>query len=388
VDSIKDETLVNHQPQEFLPEGNKAVVAPIYHSVKFTAETCKEFRELFTKNDGHYVYSRVSNPTVRQVELLLAKIQGREEAIAVGSGVAALSASFLSLLKPGDHVLMFLESYKPTRYLLRNLMGKFGVESSMVSLVDKSNWERELKPGKTKLIVFESPTNPMTRIADIEALTRAAKDCGALTLMDNTFAGFHNHGQYPVDIFVHSLTKFAGGHGDAMGGIIIGNSEVIKKIRFDVIEIGPVLDPYAAYLFLRGMKTYFLRYKKCSDNCLEVAKFLETHPSVEKVYYPGLPSHPEYALAKKQLRDFGGILSFKLRGGNTELERFVDRLKLFVLTGSLGSTESLVAPTKSFYAGDFDEKQLRIVDIHDSTVRLSVGIEAVEDLIHDLQQAL
>jgi cystathionine beta-lyase/cystathionine gamma-synthase len=388
VSKYKDETLVTHQPGETLIPGNRAVVPPVYHSVKYTCDTLEMAGKIWTQHEGRYAYSRVSNPTVRQLELLLAELQGREDAIAVGSGVAALSVCFLALLRPEDHVLLFLESYQPTRYLIQNLMGRFGIRSSLVSIHDRTTWEKKIEPGKTKLIVFESPTNPMTRIADLTALTSAAKKCGALTLMDNTFAGFHNHGQFPIDIFIHSLTKFGNGHGDAMGGVIIADRNILQKLRMDALELGPVLDPHAAYLVLRGMKTYFLRYERSCENAMKVAQFLENHPAVTSVLYPGLASHPEYALGKRQTKDFGAVIALDLKDGEQAVERFINKLQLFILAGSLGSTESLVNIVKRAYASDFTVEQLKAVGISDATVRLSVGIEAASDLISDLEHAL
>jgi len=380
---MKEESLVNHPPQVDLDTDNRPLVAPIYQSVKFGVESTESLN-----NKNIFFYSRVANPTLRQLELLCAQLQQREEAIAVSSGVAAVSSCLLNLLKTGDHVILFLESYAPTRYLVRTLLAKFGVTSSLLNIGDSAGLLKALKQHKTRLILLECPTNPMTRIPDVEFIASAAKAHGALTMMDNTFSGFHNLGSTKIDLFVHSLTKFASGHGDVMGGMIIGNSDLIPSIRHECTELGPTLDPHAAYLIQRGMKTYFLRYQKQCENALAVALWLEKHPGVENILYPGLQSHPEHQRAKDLLRDFGSIIAFDVKGPGKTCDTFLNRIKFIHLAGSLGSTDSLAAPVKHFYARDFDESQLKTVGISHRTVRLSIGIEAIEDILGDLAQGL
>jgi cystathionine beta-lyase/cystathionine gamma-synthase len=237
------------------------------------------------------------------------------------------------------------------------------------------------------VVIFESPTNPVTKIADIGHLTAHAARANALTVMDNTFAGFHNHGEFPVDIFLHSLTKFASGHGDVMGGAIIGNRDLINPMRKDVQSLGPTLDPHAAFLIQRGMRTYCLRYERQCANALAVSRFLETHPKVSRVFYPGLETHPQHLLAKRQMRDFGSVVSFELTAPSAG-SRFADALKFFSITPSIGSTESLVMPPALLGGQDIPAAQRAASLIGARTVRLSIGIEAVADLIADLAQAL
>ena len=199
----------------------------------------------------------------------------------------------------------------------------------MLSIEDVAASSRRCRERPTRLVVFETPTNPVTKIADIERLTRAARAHGALTLLDNTFAGFHNHGQYEVDIFVHSLTKYASGHGDVMGGAVIARTELIKVMRTDFVTLGAFLDPHAAFLILRGLKTYFLRNREQAANAMQVAQFLANHEQVARVFYPGLAAHPQHALARAQMDDFGSIVSFDIRGGAEGGRRFADALRLF-----------------------------------------------------------
>src|SRR5580658_10555297 len=224
---MKDNTRVNHPPAVNVPADNRPLVAPIYQSVKFTFYNTAETQRFLRGEREGFFYSRTANPTLRQLELLLAQLQGREDCLLVGSGVASIAATLLSLCKQGDHVLAFIESYGPTRYIVQHILAKCGVTHTLLSIEDLPGVERVLRGQPTRLLIFESPTNPVNKIADIAALTRLARAHGAMTLLDNTFAGVHQHGQYDIDIYLHSLTKFASGHGDVMGGAVIANSAVI-----------------------------------------------------------------------------------------------------------------------------------------------------------------
>ena len=389
---MKPRTLVNHPPAADLAPDNRPVVAPIYQSVKFAFDTVAETQRLLRGEREGYFYTRDSNPTTRQLERLLADLQGREECLCVGSGVAAVSSALFGLLKGGDHVLCFAESYGPSRHFLRRMLGRYGVTHTLMSIEDDEGIERELAARPTRLVLFESPTNPVTKIADIARLTRAARAHGALTVMDNTFAGFHNHGQYDVDMFVHSLTKFANGHSDVMAGAIIANAALLKSIRHDVTTLGPVLDPHAAFLVLRGMRTYYLRYEAQCASAQRIAAWLEAHPAVARVHYPGLASHPRHALAREQMHDFGAVVSFDLAegpGGAMECgRRFTDTLQLFAATPSLGSVESLVMPPQIMQPRDMPDELRAATALTPGTVRLSIGIEDCDDLIEDLGRGL
>ncbi len=385
---MRRNTRVNHPPAVAVPGDNRPLVAPIYQSVKFSFDDSLETeRHLRGERDGFF-YSRTSNPTLRQLELLLAGIQGREDCLLTGSGVAALSASLLSLCRRGDHVLAFVESYGPTRYLVQHLLAKFGVAHTLLSIEDLAGIERVLADVPTRLVIFESPTNPVTRIADIAHLTAHAQRAGTLTLLDNTFAGFHNHGQFPVDLFLHSLTKYASGHGDVMGGAIIGSSRLLAQMRRDVVSLGPTLDPHAAFLIQRGMRTYFLRQERQCATAMAVSRFLAAHRRVTRVFYPGLETHPRHALARQQMSDFGSIVSFELEGELAHGDRFADALRFFSIAASLGSTESLVLPPRLLRAPDLTREQRALSALTPGTVRLSIGIEDAEDLIEDLATAL
>jgi len=385
---MNNNTFVNHPPEVVVPADNRPLVAPIYQSVKFSFDDAKETMNFFRGERPGYFYSRNSNPTLRQLELTLAQMQGRRDCLLVGSGVATIAATLLSLCSHGDHILAFIESYGPTRYLVQHLLAKFGITHTLLSIEDLDGIERLLDAKPTRLAIFESPTNPVTKIADIEHLTRHAKRTGCLTVMDNTFAGFHNHGAFDVDVFLHSLTKYASGHGDVMGGAIIADAALIDGMRKTVVSMGPTLDPHAAFLIQRGMRTYFLRYQRQCANALEVGRFLHAHARVRRVFHPGLETHPQHALARRQMSDFGTIVSFELDGGIDHGNRFANALQLFAITSSVGSTESLVMPPQLLGGQEYTAAQREISLIGNGTVRLSIGIEEAADLIADLKQAL
>jgi cystathionine beta-lyase/cystathionine gamma-synthase len=385
---MKKRTRVNHPPDVELPSGNRSVVAPIYQSVKFEFDTLAETEAYLSGKRPGFFYSRISNPTTRQLELLLAELQERDDCLVTASGAGAISQTLLSLTQQGDHVVCFVETYNPSRHLIRRLLGRFGVSHTLLSIEDLTGVERALQARPTRLVFFESPTNPVTKIADIAALTRLARAAGALTVLDNTFAGFHQHGRQEVDVFVHSLTKYASGAGDVMGGAVIARGELIRDMRADFGVLGGTLDPHAAFLILRGLKTYFVRYRAQCASAARVAQLLASHPAVARTHYPGLPTHPQHALATQQMQDFGTIVSFELRGGAGAARRFADTLELFALTPSLGSTESLVVTAQILASRDLNAEQQRISAVTGGTIRLSIGLEDPDDLLADVSRAL
>jgi cystathionine beta-lyase/cystathionine gamma-synthase len=385
---MKKTTSINHPPEVELPPGNRPLVMPIYQSVKFDFETLDDTLEFLRGDRPGFFYSRAANPTTRQLELQLAGMQGRDDCVVTGSGVGAIAETLLALTRQGDHVLCFVETYNPTRYLIRRLLARFGVNSTMLSIEDLAGVERVLRTTPTRLVVFESPTNPVTKVADIEAITRFAQAHGALTVLDNTFAGLHQHAQYPVDIFIHSLTKYASGAGDVMGGAVIARSDIIRSLRGEFGTLGGILDPHAAFLIARGLKTYYLRYEAQTRAAQHIAEMLAAHPDVEKVHYPGLPGHPQHELARRQMEHFGTVVTLDVRGGEAAAARFADALQYFAITASLGSTESLVVPPQMMSSRDLTAEQVEMSGVGAGTVRLSIGLEDVDDLSADLNQAL
>lgn len=385
---MKPPTRVNHPPDVQVPDDNRPLVAPIYQSVKFTFDDVEETqRQSRGERDG-FVYSRVSNPTLRQLELTLAELQGRDACLLTASGIAAVHLALLSLCKQGDHVICFAEMYQPTRYIVRRLLLRYGVRHTVLSITDTAAIEQTLASTPTRLIVFETPTNPVLKIADLVRITAAARAHGALTVLDNTFSGFHNYSQFDIDVFVHSLTKYASGHGDVMGGAVIANQPIVDSMSADHVVTGATLDPHTAFLIQRGMKTYPLRYQRQCANALAVAQFLDSRSEVARVVYPGLQSHPQHALARSQMQDSGTIVTVELQGDRERVRTFAESLQLFAISASLGSTESLVQPGELMRPRDLSEQERHWAGISDLTVRLSVGIEDADDLIADLGQAL
>jgi cystathionine beta-lyase/cystathionine gamma-synthase len=385
---MKKPTLVNHPPVVEVPADNRPVVAPIHQTVKFEFETVDETLRSLRGDRPGFFYMRSSNPTTRQLELTLAQLQGREDCLVCSSGVGAIAQTLLSLTRSGDHVLCFIESYGPTRQLIRRTLGKFGVTHTMLSIEDLTGIERVLASRPTRLIIFESPTNPVNKIADLAAITRLARTHGALTVLDNTFAGVHQHGQYEIDIYLHSLTKFVSGHGDVMGGAAIANGGLIRTLRPDFTLFGGVMDPHAAFLMQRGLKTYFVRYRAQCDSAQKIASYLSTHPAVDRTHYPGSLGAAANALARAQMSEFGAVVSFDLRSGAAGGRCFAESLKLFSMAASLGATESLVMPPQMLGNHDLNDDLQAVSGIAAGTVRLSIGLEDVDDLLEDLEQAL
>ncbi|MBV9343737.1 MAG: aminotransferase class I/II-fold pyridoxal phosphate-dependent enzyme [Gammaproteobacteria bacterium] len=385
---MKKPTRVNHPPPVQVPTDNHPLVAPIYQTVKFEFESLEDTERFLRGERPGFFYSRAANPTTRQLELLLAELQGRADCLVTASGIGAIAQTLLGLTKQGDHILCFVETYNPSRYLIRRVLGRFGVRHTMLSIEDLTGIEQTLAAQKTRLVFFESPTNPVTKIADLGAITRLARAAGALSVLDNTFAGLHQHGGYEIDLYLHSLTKYASGAGDVMGGAVIGRAELIRALRNDFGALGGILDPHAAFLIQRGLRTYFLRYRAQCVSALRIAEYLAAHPAVERVHYPGLTSHPQHALAAAQMQDFGSIVSFDLRGGSAAARRCADRLELFALTASLGSAESLIVTAQMMGGRELSAEQQRQSAISEGTVRLSIGLEDCDDLLADLAQAL
>lgn len=385
---MRHSTFVTHPPQVKIPSDNRPLVAPIHQSVKFTFDDVEETQRLSHGEREGFWYSRKSNPTLRQLELTLAGLQGRDACLVTASGAAAVNLSMLALCGQGEHVIYFSEMYQPTRNMISRVLGRYGVRCTLLSIDDLDGIERVLADTPTRLVVFESPSNPVLKVANISRITALARKHGALTLLDNTLAGLHNHGQFDVDIYVHSLTKYVSGHGDVLGGAVIANQAVIDELRADMAILGATLDPHAAFLIQRGLKTYFLRYERQCQNAVALADFLSTRPEVSALRYPGLKSHAQHDLAREQQHDFGAMLAFDHRDGPEAAKKFAEALRLFSISASLGSTESLVLPPQLLQPRGMTAQQLAWSAFTESTVRLSVGIEDSLDLISDIEQAL
>jgi O-succinylhomoserine (thiol)-lyase len=374
------ETKAIHQGQESDPQTG-AVIVPIYLTSTYQ-------QEAIGKHKG-YEYSRTGNPTRTALESSLAAIENGKFGLAFASGLAA-TTTVLSLLKSGDRILAGDDLYGGTYRLLEQVVKNWGVSTTYVDINHLDNFTQAITPN-TKLIWVETPTNPLLKIIDIPALANIARKHNIILVVDNTFASpyFQRPLDLGADIVVHSTTKYLGGHSDIIGGAVItSDEELYTQLQFYQNAIGAIPSPFDSWLVLRGIKTLAVRMREHEKNALFLAEFLEKHPKVERIYYPGLPSHPQYELAKSQMSGFGGMISLELTGGIPEVEKFVYRLQLFLLAESLGGVESLVCyPAKMTHASlPASERQKR--GIKNNLLRLSVGIENHLDLQNDLVNAL
>ncbi len=385
---IAPETYANHTELHPLPTDNRPLTPPIYQSVKFTIDTFEELKRVFRGEREGYFYSRASNPTLRVLERTLAKLQGTESGRTTASGIAAITNTLLALLKKGDRFIYFLESYGPTRTFTEDMLEKFGIEAVRLSLDDHEGIKRELAVPGTKAILFEAVTNPQLKVAPLELIYSEAKKHGVMTLLDFTFSGFQAKLPWQFDIYIHSLTKYAAGHGDVLGGAILGNETLMKRLDKSLQNLGASLDPHAAYLIQRGLKTYHLRRRAQCENAQKLAIWLENHPAIDRVVYPGLASHPQHQWFKEHFADFGSIVFASLKDKKRPIETVVMKGKLFMMAGSLGSTESLITPALFFYASDLNQKEREEAGIDASSIRLSIGIEDFEDLRRDMENIL
>lgn len=365
-----------------------AVVTPIYETSVFAFTSTQQLIDAVSEKTSRDVYTRWSNPTITAAERKIAELESTEDCAVFSSGMAAISTAIISLVSPGDHIVSIRDLYGGTVELLSNLMTKFEVLTTFVEATNTGEMESAVRKN-TKLLFLETPTNPTLKLVDLSKVAEIAKRNGAKVLVDNTFATPYN--QQPLrsgcSLVIHSATKYLAGHNDVTAGAAAGSEELIEPMKKLRRILGGMLDPHGAWLMLRGMKTLSLRMEKHNANGQKVAEYLEGHPKVERVYYPGLSTHPQHSLAKRQMKGFGGVLSFELKGNLNRAVKFVDNLKLALIAPSLGGTETLVSQpsTVSHYFMNPDER--RKAGISDSLIRLSLGIEDPEDIISDLAQA-
>ena len=335
-----------------------------------------------------YIYTRYGNPTLTVAEEKIAALEGAEAGAVTASGMAAISSTLLSVLKSGDELISTAQLYGGTYRLMRDLFPDLGIKVHHVQ-PDLAGMEELLTP-RTKCLYVETPTNPTLRLVDLEKAAAFAKKHNLISIIDNTFATpvLQNPLAMGYDIVVHSATKALAGHSDVLAGAAAGSKHWMEQIRHMVIHLGGSMDPDAAYLLIRGMKTLGVRVERQCQNAMAVARYLERHPKVARVHYPGLTSHPDHQLAKKQMRGFGSMLAFDLKGGLPAARRFCDRVGLFLLAASLGGVESLVI--LPIYSSHYNMtiEELRRAGVGPGTVRVSIGLEESADLIADLKQAL
>lgn len=366
-----------------------SVAPPIYPSVTYRADSAAQFRDMATEARHPRFYARYGTPTQARVEAVLAEIEGAESALLLASGMAAISCTALALLEAGSHVVAQRSHYMGTTQLVGTLLARYGVTSTIVDQTDTAAFERALRP-ETRLVMLESPSNPLLQLTDLAAVARIARSRGILTLADNTFATPVNQNPIAlgIDLVVHSATKFLGGHHDLLAGAVMGSAPLLRRIWDASIVLGCNLGAFETWLLLRGLRTLSLRVERQNATALAVAQHLEAHPAVEAVHYPGLDGHPQRALARTQMRGCGGVLSFSLHGGREAALAFMQRVRLFTQAVSLGGIEALAMHAATTWSGTLTEEQTRASGIDPGLVRLSVGLEEAGDLLADLDQAL
>jgi len=366
-----------------------SITVPIVQNAAFEYQDVDEWIEVSLYRKPGDIYSRTTNPTVRAFEEKVAALEGAEDATACSSGMAAINNTLMCLLRPGDVAVSIKDSYGATYLHFTEILPSFGIQTTVCETTDYDALDRAVSAG-CKLVYLESPTNPTLKIVDIARVAAAAKSVGAITVVDNTFATPIN--QKPLalgaDIVLHSASKYLGGHSDVIGGVVCGSKEWVSKVFHWRNLTGACLDPHAAYLLIRGMKTLHLRVAQQNRAAMRIAEFLQEHPKVTVVNYPGLPSHPNHDVAARQMRGFGGVLSFALEGQFDALRRFLPLLKYIHKAANLGQVDSIAGPPATTSHVECTAEERAAAGIPETLIRLSVGIEDTDDLIGDLQNAL
>jgi cystathionine beta-lyase/cystathionine gamma-synthase len=366
-----------------------SLTTPIAQTSTFVFDSSAEMRRYLEGDPSLHLYTRYENPTLSALQEALAALEGGEAALVFASGMAASTTALLSLVKPGDEILASASLYGGTTKLIRDVLSGLGIAYRLIPPRELTR-VAELASDNSRIVVFETPTNPAVEIVDIEAVTRAAHARGLSVMIDNTFASpiLQRPLSLGADLVMHSLTKSLSGHSDIIGGALVGPRQAIDKAHGLLKVLGGCMDPHAAFLALRGLKTVHLRVPRQCENALALAQRLEAHPKVASVFYPGLPGHPGHAIAKRQMSAFGGVLAFVVKGGLPAAERFYDGLTLIARAASLGGVESLVSlPVHTSHAGYTDE-QLKAAGVDPGMVRVATGVEDATDLIADVERAL
>lgn len=369
-----------------------ALNCPVFLTSTFEFDSVEHANAAFNFETDDYVYTRGNNPTLRLLEERMATLEGGAGAVAFASGMAAISSVLLSLLKPGDEIIAHPVLYGSTRNFIANILPQYGVRARFIDMTDAAGVAEQLSTGITKVVYFETPSNPKLEIINIAAACRAAHAAGAKVVVDNTLATpfFQRPLELGADVVVHSATKYVSGHGDVIAGIAVAaDAEYAQELKFGYMcEFGGVMSPFTGWLLLRGLKTLAIRMREHAKNALAVARYLEQHPMVKRVYYPGLPGSPGYATALAQMSGFGGMVSFDIHGTPEQATQAVDGMRLFKLAVSLGDCESLVEHPFAMTHRGYSPDEIAAAGLTPSLIRLSVGLEHHDDLIADIDQAL
>ncbi len=382
------DTICIHSGHKSNPEG--AVVTPIYQTSTFKFENADHGARLFKGEEEGYIYTRMRNPTVEAMEDAVAALEGGYKALGCASGMAAVHTLFTAVVEKGDHIVCCNAAYGPTIVLLREIFSKYGVETTFVDTSDLVAVKNAMR-NNTKLVFVETPGNPTLVISDIEEICKIAKSYNAKVAVDNTFMSpiYQRPFELGVDYIIHSMTKFLNGHADVVAGIIIAkDKQAYTQFRKTLNMLGGVIDPFNSFLVHRGLRTLAMRVRYQAENAMKIAEFLENHPKVDKVFYPGLPSHPQFEIAKKQMSGSGSMIAIELKGGFDAGKKLMDNIELFALAVSLGGVESLIQhPASMTHAGMGREARLE-GNITDGLVRLAIGCENYEDILNSLKNGL
>lgn len=360
---------------------------PIFPTSSFVYGSAAQAAARFGGDEPGNIYSRFTNPTVQAFEGRIAAMEGGERAVATASGMAAILSTCMALLKSGDHVVCSRGVFGTTNVLFQKYMAKFGVETTFVSLTDMAEWAGAVRP-ETRMLFIETPSNPLCEVADMSALATLAHDNDALFVVDNCFCTpvLQRPLEHGADIIIHSATKYLDGQGRCVGGVVVGPSALMDEVYGFLRSAGPTMSPFNAWVFLKGLETLPIRMRAHCDNALQLALWLKQQPAVEEVFYAGLESHPQHELAKRQQSGFGGVLSFRLKGGREEAWRFIDATRMISITANLGDVKTTITHPATTTHGRLSPEDKQAAGITENLIRISVGIEAVEDLKADLNR--
>ncbi|ALU44464.1 trans-sulfuration enzyme family protein [Pseudoalteromonas rubra] len=385
---LHDQTNCIHGPHHF-DDPHGALTAPLYQSSTFKFKDAAQGAARFAGEEVGYIYTRLGNPTTRELEEKLAQLEEMEDAAATATGMGAVSASVLSFLQQGDHLIASKALYGCSFALFAHMLPKFGIEVTFVDMTDPQALADAVQPN-SKMLFAETPINPNMTVLDLAMLGQFAQQHKLISVVDNTFMTplLQKPKHFGIDIVIHSATKYLNGHGDVVAGIVCGSAEHIELIKLTVLkDIGATISPHDAWLINRGLKTLHVRVARHCENAQKVAEFLDGHPKVDTVYYPGLPSHPGYRFLGEQMKGAGGVIAFEIKGGVSEGEKFINATELCTLAVSLGDPETLIQHPASMTHSPYTPEERQAAGISDGLIRISVGLEAVEDIIDDLENA-
>lgn len=378
-----------HGGEEGRRLGN-AITTPIVQTATYVFQDTAELAAHMTGEQPREEYGRYGNPTQQVVEAKCAALEGAEAGLAFSTGMSAITTTLFAILRQGQHVIMTDDCYRRTRQFCNAILGKFGIEVSIVPTGDYEALEAAVRPGQSRVLISESPTNPYLKVVDLSRIAEIARKHRLLSIIDSTFATPVNQRpiEHGIDLVLHSATKYLAGHNDVMGGVILGSEPLVEAVRECQGVLGGVLDPHAAYLLIRGLKTLPVRVRQQNESAQRIAEMLHEHPRVGKVYYCGLPSHENHTIAASQMSGFGGVISFEFDGDLDATSAVVDRTQIFQMAPSLGGVESLIEQPALMSFFELSTEERLAVGIKNNLVRLSVGLEDADDLVADLESAL